>query len=238
MRKEKTLRVLVENAKQDIANNNLVKAWKKIEKAAQIARETHNNKVLEHISEIIWKHFSYSTEMQLVKLNPIQTDGLILDIGGGGEGVIGKLNGKQVIAIDINLKELQETRNEALKVVMDATDLKFLPKSFDVCTAFFSFMYIPNNKHLKVFKEIHKVLKDSGKFLIWDAKIPKKCKKCKVFKVRLKVQLPTSEIMTDYGVKWNPQNVKHFKELALKTNFKIINQWSSGKIFHLEMSKT
>ena len=109
-------------------------------------------------------------EIKSIEMDPIETDGLILDIGGGGEGIIGKLNGKQVIAVDTSERELQETVSESLKVVMDATDLKFLPKSFDVCTAFFSLMYIPKNKHLEVFKEVHRVLKDNGRFLLWDAR--------------------------------------------------------------------
>jgi ubiquinone/menaquinone biosynthesis C-methylase UbiE len=76
----------------------------------------------------------YKTKTQLIELTPIRTAGFILDIGGGGEGVIGKLNGKQVIAIDKNKEELEEAHNKALKIIMDAADLKFLPNSFDVCT--------------------------------------------------------------------------------------------------------
>ncbi|MDH5783131.1 MAG: class I SAM-dependent methyltransferase [Candidatus Bathyarchaeota archaeon] len=121
---------------------------------------------------------------------------------------------------------------------MDATDLKFLPKSFDVCTAFFSFMYIPKNKHLKIFEEAHRVLKDKRKFLVWNVKIPKKLGDYKAFMVRLKVRLPNEETEAGYGVKWHTQNIQSFKELGQKTKFKIINEWSKGEIFHLEMSKT
>jgi len=68
---------------------------------------------------------SCDTETQTIEVSHIETNGLILDVGGGGEGIIGKLNGKQVVAIDTRERELMETRNEALKVVMDAADLKF-----------------------------------------------------------------------------------------------------------------
>jgi len=142
-----------------------------------------------------------------------------------------------VIAIDTSERELQGTQNNALKVVMDATDLKFLPESFDVCTAFFSFMYIPRNKHLKVFEKAHKVLKDNGKLLIWDVKIPEKFGNYKAFMVRLEVRLPNEETEAGYGVKWQAQDIEYFKVLAPKANFKIVSEWSKGEIFYLEMSK-
>lgn len=175
--------------------------------------------------------------MKSIEMNPIETDGLILDIGGGGEGIIGKLNGRQVIAVDTSERELQETENESLKVVMDASDLKFLPRSFDICTAFFSLMYIPKSKHLKVFEEAYRVLKDSGRFFLWDAKIMKKHQKYKAFVVHLRIKLPNDEIETGYGAKWQTEDIGYFKELAQKAKFKITKEWSRDDIFHLELSK-
>jgi DUF917 family protein len=63
---------------------------------------------------------SYDTEVQTLEVSRIETGGLILDVGGGGEGIIGRLNGKQVVAIDTREGELVDTLNEALKTVMDA----------------------------------------------------------------------------------------------------------------------
>ncbi|UCD06465.1 MAG: methyltransferase domain-containing protein, partial [candidate division WOR-3 bacterium] len=94
----------------------------------------------------------YAIAKQKIEMTPIETDGYILDIGGGGEGIIGRLNGKQVVAIDTRFDELQETKNDSLKIVMDATDLKFLPSTFDAATSFFSLMYIKKGHHLKVFE--------------------------------------------------------------------------------------
>jgi len=180
----------------------------------------------------------YCTETQSVELVPLKADDFILDIGGGGEGIIGKLNGKQVVAIDTSLEELQETRNDALKVVMDAADLKFLSKSFSLCTSFFSLMYIPRQKHLRVFREVYRVLKDEGRFLVWDVRIPEKHGDYDVFAVRLKVQLPNEEVQTEYGMKWDKsQNIEYFKRLAQKTKFKVINDWCKDEIFYLEMRK-
>ena len=233
---EKEIRKLMEDAEQDIEADDLREAGEKLGRAMQIAKNMGNEELVKQIWDFIGK-FTYSTEIQSIELSPIKTDGFILDIGGGGEGIIGKLNGKQVVAVDTSERELLGTQNEALKVVMDATDLKFLPESFDVCTSFFSIMYIPNDKHLKVFKEAYRVLKKGGKFLMWDVRIPEKRGDYKAFLVRLKVRLPTEETEAGYGVKWKTQNIEHFKVLAQKSKFKIISEWSKSEIFHLEMAK-
>jgi ubiquinone/menaquinone biosynthesis C-methylase UbiE len=180
---------------------------------------------------------SYDTEVQTLEVSRIETGGLILDVGGGGEGVIGRLNGKQVVAIDTREGELVDTRNEALGVVMDAADLKFLPKSFEVCTAFFSLMYIPKSIHQKVFEEVFRVLKDKGRFLIWDVRIPENVVGCKTFIVHLKVKLPNEEVETGYGVRWQTQSIEYFREMAKLTGFKATRESSKNEIFHIEIQK-
>ncbi|NIO38543.1 methyltransferase domain-containing protein [Candidatus Bathyarchaeota archaeon] len=233
---EKEVRKLIDNAERHIMADDLDKAGEKLHQAIQIAKDIGNEELLNQILGFTQK-FTYSTEIQSIELGRIETDGFILDIGGGGEGIIGKLNGRQVIAIDTSERELQGTQNDALKVVMDATDLKFLPESFDVCTAFFSFMYVPKNKRLKVFEEAHRVLRNNGKLLIWDVKIPEKFGDYKAFMVRLKVRLPNEETEAGYGVKWQTQNIAYFRDLAQKTKFKVVSEWSKGEIFYLEMWK-
>jgi len=180
---------------------------------------------------------SYITDTQSVEVSRIKTTGLILDIGGGGEGIIGKLNGKQVVAIDTREEELRDTRNEALKVVMDAADLKFLPKSFDVCTSFFSLMYIPKSSHEKVFEQVFRVLKNNGRFLVWDVRIPENAAGYKSFIVPLKVKLPKGQVQTAYGVKWQTQSLEYFTELAKLTGFKVTRESSKNEIFSLETQK-
>ena len=233
---EKKVKKLMKDAELAIEADALKEAGEKIHQAIKIAKNIGNEELLKQIHEFI-QGFTYCVEAQSIELSPIETDGFILDIGGGGQGIIGKLNGKLVVAIDPSERELEETQNEALKVVMDATDLKFLSQSFDICTSFFSLMYIPKNNHLKVFKEAHRVLKDNGRFLLWDAKIPERFGDYKAFMVRLEVRLRDEEIEAGYGVKWQEQNIEYSRELAEKTRFKIINEWSRSEIFYLEMSK-
>ena len=55
---------------------------------------------------------------QTIEMKPVETEGFVLDIGGGGEGIIGKLNGTKIVAIDRRLDELEETDSDVLKFVM------------------------------------------------------------------------------------------------------------------------
>lgn len=233
---EREIRVLVEDAKKDIAADNLKDAGDKIRQALELAQNIGNKELYNEIIEFV-ESFSYSPKPQTIELNRIKTKGFILDIGGGGEGIIGKINGKQVIAIDKNEDELLESQNEALKIVMDATDLKFLPESFSMCTAFFSFMYIPNDDLTKIFEETYRVLTSKGKFMIWDVEIPEKFGDYKAFLVRLMVKLPIEEINTGYGVIWKKQNLEYIKKLAQETNFEILDEWKKDEIFFLELVK-
>ena len=57
--------------------------------------------------------------------------GKILDVGGGGEGIIGRLYGEQVTAIDKYQEELDEAPSGFVKVLMDAVNLTFSDCSFD-----------------------------------------------------------------------------------------------------------
>ncbi len=104
-------------------------------------------------------------EKQEVVVNHFDAGGFILDIGGGGEGVIGQFKGNQVIAIDPNKRELEEAANGPLKIVMDAADLKFLDNSFETVTAFFTLLYIKSKNLDKIFNEVIRVLAPDGKFL-------------------------------------------------------------------------
>ena len=59
----------------------------------------------------------------------------ILDLGGGGEGVIGLIYGGQVTAIDNRQEELDEAPKGPVKLVMDAAALAFAGGSFQTVTA-------------------------------------------------------------------------------------------------------
>ena len=175
-----------------------------------------------------------------VLLPDFSADGLVLDIGGGGEGVIGQLKGKQVVAIDLSKRELEEAPGEPLlKVVMDARELKFLDGTFPTATVFFTFMYIDPGDHEKVLGEIYRVLKPGGRLLVWDATFPKKTDAKQFFIIYpLRVKLPKKDISTGYSVRIREGlDADHYTELAKRTGFQLSAQKEEKGWFALEFAK-
>ncbi len=179
-------------------------------------------------------------ERQVLTVNDFDAQRYILAIGGGGEGIIGQLKGQQVIAIDINKRELEEAPPGPLKIVMDARDLKFLDNTFNTASSFFTLCYIQGTDHEKVFSEIFRVLAPGGRFLIWDNIFLERPDEKKEYGlITLIIKLPNKEVSTGYGVRW-PEKVhdlSYYMQLAEKVGFKIVAKKEEGHTFFLEVKK-
>jgi ubiquinone/menaquinone biosynthesis C-methylase UbiE len=179
-------------------------------------------------------------EKQEVIVNDFDASRLILDIGGGGEGIIGQMKGKQVVAIDPNRRELEGAADGPLKIVMDAGDMLFLDDSFDVVTSFFTLMYIKGPEHEKIFEEVFRVLVSGGRFLIWDVDLPRCLDEEKdIVAFYLNIKLPDREIETGYGTKWpeQRQGLLYYKEIAGRVGFIASDHKENGRVFYLELQK-
>ncbi|MDY3027541.1 MAG: methyltransferase domain-containing protein [Candidatus Faecivicinus sp.] len=97
--------------------------------------------------------------------------GRILDIGGGGECVMGRLYGARVTAIDRSREELDEAPNVCEKRLMDAEELEFGDCSFESATFFYTLMYMPRDTQARAIAEAARVLKPGGRLAIWDCEI-------------------------------------------------------------------
>jgi SAM-dependent methyltransferase len=177
---------------------------------------------------------------QEVTVDDFEAEGHILDIGGGGEGVIGRLKGAQVIAIDPNKRELEEAPPGPLKMVMDATDLKFLDGTFDTVTSFFTLMYIDGHEHEEVFSEVFRVLKPGGRFLVWDAEVrPSVHHDKEIAAFPLSIRLPTEQMETGYGCPWPAEDhdLAYYLQLAEDTGFEVGVGRQKDLVLVLELRK-
>ncbi|WP_352419071.1 class I SAM-dependent methyltransferase [Proteiniborus sp.] len=182
----------------------------------------------------------YSIDLQSINLTEYSQKGKVLDIGGGGEGIIGQLLGEKVIAIDPRSDELEEAAEGPLKIIMDARELKFLNNTFDGATSFFTLMYIEKQYHQKVFEEIYRVLKDEGELTIWDATIPPYPGGIKdIFLVPLEIDLKDKKITTTYGVLWDQaeQDMKYYIQLGERVGFEVAKKEEMGQIYCIGFKK-
>jgi len=124
---------------------------------------------------------TYTTPIQKIALKQIQTEGMILDIGGGGEGLVSRIEGPKVCAVDIRISEIREAQIHGPPsnwFVGDGQALCFQENSFDVVTLWFSLGYMSNwSIKQKVLEEAHRVLGESGRLSILASRIPESCER-------------------------------------------------------------
>jgi len=176
-----------------------------------------------------------------VGLDHFDAKGLILDIGGGGWGVIGQLKGAQVVTIDISKNELLEAPpGPLLKIVMDARQLLFLDGTFPTATVCFTFMFMAPSDHEQVYRELRRVLAPGGRLLVWDAVLPKLEDQRKRFaSIPVTFRLPDKTINAGYGTYLVPggQGLDHFERLAARTGFAVVSKKLEQGWFFLELVK-
>jgi ubiquinone/menaquinone biosynthesis C-methylase UbiE len=181
-------------------------------------------------------------EEQDVTLEPLPATGWILDVGGGGEGVMGRLMGCQVVAIDLLADELVEAPDGPLKVVMDARDLRFLDASFEIATAFFSFIYLRTEDDLtQALSEINRVLRPGGQLWIWGMEMPARSisPDKDLIAIPLHIHLPDDDISTAYGCQWYdpPRTRAVIEALAHQVGFEICARAIDHYVYTLVLQK-
>ncbi len=165
-----------------------------------------------------------------------ELNGRILDIGGGGEGIIGRLYTNQVVAIDIYQDELDEAPMGFEKILMDATQLKFEDNSFNHVTSFYTLMFMGAVDQERAISEAARVLVNGGELHIWDCDILSAYPE--PFCVDVTVCLPNEYISTTYGiVKKDAQNEISITKLCLNAGFVLAYQNSSKYGFYLRFKK-
>lgn len=191
------------------------------------------------LEELKKTHFIYP--LAKWELAPFPHQGYILDIGGGGEGVIGQLMGTDVVAIDYQKEELLEAADGPLKIIMDARELLFLDGSFQTATAFFSLMYIKSREDQRqIFQEIARVLTPGGVFHLWDVDLGVKPNtEHEVFIVHLEYLIAGKEHQTGYGSRWpkEARGLDYYQALAEEVGLEELESTRVGDTFYCMFQK-
>lgn len=162
--------------------------------------------------------------------------GSILDVGGGGEGVIGRLYGPSVTIIDHCQEELDEAPCSCPKLLMDAASLAFADASFENVTFFYSLMYMNRPVQKAALAEAVRVLKPGGRLLLWDSEIA--CAYPEPFLAELDVRWAQERVCTTYGVvKSDPQSMEHFLNLCRGNGLTLLKTETASGHFYLEFRK-
>lgn len=162
--------------------------------------------------------------------------GTILDIGGGGEGVIGQLYGEQVVAVDNRQEELDGAPDCCHKVLMDATAMTFADNFFDNVTSFYTLMFMSEAAQQQALREAARVVKPNGAIHIWDCNIDSAYPD--PFCIDIEVLLPDRKIKTTYGVgKLDIQNLGTIKEMCKQAGLQIDTAEVNGLNFYIKCRK-
>lgn len=162
--------------------------------------------------------------------------GSILDIGGGGEGIIGRIYGAQVTAIDNRQEELDEAPDGFEKRLMDATELRFADLSFQHVTSFFTLMFMDEATQRAAIREAARVLRHGGRLHIWDADIISAFPQ--PFLIDLCIDAAGQRICTTYGVgKRDAQSAESLSAFCLENGLQLLEHEAFDGCFHLVWEK-
>lgn len=164
-----------------------------------------------------------------------ELEGRILDLGGGGEGVIGRVYREQVVAIDTRQDELDEAPEGPEKRVMDACALAFPDGVFDHVTAFYFFMYLSREHRANALGEAYRVLRPGGRLHVWDAEFAEAHPFC----AELDIDAAGAPVHTTYGVYRDDaaQDAGAITNIARKAGFRLLDWRTEDGQFSLRFEK-
>ena len=162
--------------------------------------------------------------------------GSILDIGGGGEAVIGRIYRDRVTAIDNLQEELDEAPDCCTKLLMDAAALSFADNSFDNVTFFYSLMFMSEETQRKALREAARVLKPGGVVSLWDCDIASAYPE--PFTVDLDIRYGSESLQTCYGIlKQDPQSSESVLQLLEAAGLRVDFVHREDGQFHIQCGK-
>ncbi|RDE16554.1 MAG: hypothetical protein C4K47_01545 [Candidatus Thorarchaeota archaeon] len=183
------------------------------------------------------EYSTFQTPFQEIAFERLRSTGLVLDVGGGGEGIVSRIEGSRVCAIDINLSEIREAQiyeSAPQWIASDGESLPFRNAVFQTAAIWFSLDYMADWKMKRaVVREVLRVLRKKGSLSIMSSKII--CREAR-FVLRMRYTLPDGSVyQTGYGVKGNQgQTMDRISDIVEQTGFHIAKKDDNGYWFHLE----
>ena len=183
---------------------------------------------------------TFMVPLQDIVLHQISTKELVLDIGGGGEGLVSRIAGNKVCAVDYRISEIREGQIHnppANWFTADGRTLPFKESTFDIATLWFSLGYM-NEWSVKgaVLTEVLRTLKSEGRLLIMASRID-----CKEQRLLFSAQftLPDGTVSkTGYGVRGDQnQTLGSIVALVREVGFKDIQSENHDWWFEIQAFK-
>jgi SAM-dependent methyltransferase len=183
------------------------------------------------------EHSSFETPLQEITFKSLAGTGLILDIGGGGEGIVSRIEGSRVCAIDINMNEIKEAQiygSSPQWLACSGEALPFRTAVFETTTIWFSLDYVANWEMKRaVMQEAFRVLRKKGALSILSSRIV--CREAR-FVLKMRYTLPDGSVyQTGYGVKGNQgQTMDKIGDIVEESGFQITKRDDNGHWFRVE----
>ncbi|MFX0054421.1 MAG: class I SAM-dependent methyltransferase [Candidatus Hermodarchaeota archaeon] len=183
---------------------------------------------------------SFETPVQKIELEQLPREGLIIDIGGGGEGLVSRIETSRVCAVDFNLNKIREAMIYGQMSQWILSDARMLPvkdEGFNVATLWFSLGYIQDwDSKRQVLAEAARAMKQSGHISIIGARIT--CSDSR-FVIRTLFHFPDGSISKmSYGMAgMQRQDAESVVNLIQETGFSNITCEDNGHWFRVNAQK-
>jgi ubiquinone/menaquinone biosynthesis C-methylase UbiE len=186
------------------------------------------------------KRTIFETPIQHIELQELPSGHFVLDIGGGGEGLVSRIGKHQVCAIDYRMNEIREAQiydPPSNWFACDARELCFKDSIFDLATLWFSLGYMPHSStKRRVLEEVYRVLKSGGVVSLMASRVV--CNE-DVFVIHIQYELPDgTQSKTGYGVSGDQeQTFESIEPLLIETGFEIEKEQKHEHWFSIEAIK-
>jgi ubiquinone/menaquinone biosynthesis C-methylase UbiE len=135
---------------------------------------------------------------------------------------------------------MKRTPSGPLKLVMDATDLKFLDASFGTVTSFFTLMYMTPEQQSKAVAEAFRVLRPGGRLNVWEVDLPVSQDPTKDVAIfPFEFRLPRESVETGYGTFFpkTAWDAAYYRRLGAAAGFSIEKESADGRVLSFVFRK-